>query len=618
MSRRSGATTAVPGTVAVLEPFVAAGVFEPIEVQLATSLVRLQPAVPDEVLLGLALAARGTRLGNVCVEPAAASGVVVGTSEDDAALPWPDPDHWAAVLARSELVADPDGGGALPLLPLVWDGTRLYLHRYWHYETTVAERLLALAAAGPPAPPAAALAAALDLSFPRDGAAAPNQQRLAAERGLRNRISVIAGGPGTGKTFTVAGLLQAAHRLALWEGESLHVALAAPTGKAAARLAEAIGAATLAGEAEGRIPPELVQAIVGNPPTTLHRLLGPLPGARFRHDRNHPLPHDLIVVDEASMVSLPLMSGLLAAVRPDAALVLVGDPHQLASVEAGSVLRDVVGPLTKDLPNRREVGHARPAVLPSGRGSEGEATDSKPSDGEATDSNPGDSEATDRKPSDSPASDSPASDCPASDTLGEGPSTPLAGRVTVLRRVHRFSADSAIAALAEAIRAGEAERALEILATRSAETAWIREDDQAAHAVLAEEVVDAAAQVVGAARAGEALIGLRAAVAVKVLSATRAGVRQWSERIEQGVADRDHEFDPRHRWYIGRPVMVTANDHLNQLANGDVGLVLDGGSRAKVALESAGSVRLVEPSRLGQVDTWWAMTIHKSQGSEFD
>jgi exodeoxyribonuclease V alpha subunit len=629
LSRRYEGTL-VPPSVSVLEPFVAAGVFDSAEVQLAAVIARLQPDVPDEVLLALALAARGPRLGHVCVEPAAVREVV-GASDDDrlSMLPWPEPDHWSALLTRSGIVANPAESAQLPLRPLVWDGTLLYLHRYWHHECTVAERLRALASAGTAGPPPPELAAALDLAFPadrggafpsdrgacradQDGTASPvDRQRFAAERALTNRISVIAGGPGTGKTHTIAGLLEAAHLMASSDGDSLNVALAAPTGKAAARMAEAIGRAALDGEAAGRIPTGVAQAIVANPPTTLHRLLGPLPGARFRHDRHHPLPHDLVVVDEASMVSLPLMAALLAAIRPEACLVLVGDPHQLASVEAGSVLRDLVGPLVRasaSLPFHRLPFAGLPsASLPStGQTSVGQPRPAEP-DTSAWGAGRSGDQAGRRALANTGAINE------------EGPAMgPLAGRVTVLRRARRFSDDSAIASLADAIRAGDADRAVEILDGPSPELTWLDTDDPTADSVLAEEVIDASAEVVRAARAGEALIGLRAAVAVKVLSATRAGVRQWSDRIERGLAGRDPGFEPRHHWYVGRPVMVTANDHLHGLANGDVGLVVSVDGRSQVALETGGSLRLVEPARLGQVETWWAMTIHKSQGSEFD
>jgi exodeoxyribonuclease V alpha subunit len=608
----------VPGSVGVLEPFVLAGVFDPAEVQLAASVARLSPGLPDEVLLALAVAARGPRRGHVCVELADVARLVVGDVDDRTVdLPWPDPADWAAALESSPVVGAPADHLDEPHRPLVWDGRRLYLHRFFHHETVVAHELraralrgggttvdagdtsadasspLGVAGGAPGAGEASEIEHVLDRLFgpdptmvdpaagdgagpPAAGAAEPDLQRLAARTALEHGLAVIVGGPGTGKTRTVARLLAAAQLRAAAQGRQLDVALAAPTGKAAARMTEAVRAATDELAAEG--DPELVPVLDllrATDATTVHRLLGWAPGTRFRHDRSHPLPHDLVVVDETSMVALPLMARLLDAVRPDAQLVLVGDPYQLASVEAGTVLADVVGP-------------ALGTTTSGGRAAEAETS---------------------------------AGSASAAETSQGSVSGPLAGHVAVLRRSRRFDAGSGIAALAEAVRLGDADAALAVLDDDVADTRWVRPDDAAALAELEHQVVDAGVEVAMAALAGFASSGLQAALAVKVLAATRhrrGGLYDWNERIESAIAARVPDLAIGRRWYVGRPVIVTANDPLTRVANGDVGLVVAQGDGLAVAFPTGDDVRLVPPSRLDRVETWWAMTIHKSQGSEFD
>jgi exodeoxyribonuclease V alpha subunit len=591
----------VPPHVACLAPFVRAGVFAAAEVHLAATLARLSPALSDEVVLGLAIAARGPRLGHVCVVLDDVRSQVHGDLDERAHdLPWPEPSTWAAALAASPLVASPADHLVEPVRPLVWDGRRLYLQRYWHYEVQVADELRARAAEGAdtlPAGSTAALDAALDTFFapelpvPRDepadpdaaAAVEPDLQRRAAQVALSHGLAVIVGGPGTGKTRTVARLLAAAQLVAGQQGRPLKVALAAPTGKAAARMTEAVRLAVDELEADPLLdlPADLAELLRATTATTVHGLLGSLPGTRFRHDRQHPLPHDLVVVDETSMVALPLMAHLLAAVRPDARLVLVGDPYQLASVEAGTVLSDVVGPAA-ELPSARSSGSS------------------------------GSADTADLADTPGPA---------AVAGTDAGTTGPLAGHVAVLRRARRFGADSAIAALADAVRAGDADTALAVLDGPRTDAVWVRDSDAAGLAELERVVVDAGVEVAMAALAGLASSGLDAASRVKVLAATRhrrLGLHDWSERIEAAVAARVPELQRTRRWYVGRPVMVTANDKLNRIANGDVGLVVAQGDGIAVAFAAGeDDVRLLPPSRLDRVETWWAMTIHKSQGSEF-
>jgi len=309
--RRSVAAT---GLLAV---FNEAGVIDASDVLVAQRLTALTEETDERVALAVAFVVRAVRGGSVCVGLADIAEQV-GEPE----LPWPQPGEWLAAVSASPLAADP------PVLHL--EAGLLYLDRYWIEEQRVAKDVRALAAAR-------FSGAALDIGrlFPDSYA----EQRAAAQVALSRALTVLTGGPGTGKTTTVARLLALLVEQAELDGRPrLRIALAAPTGKAAARLMEAVQQeiAVLDPADRARLP-ELKA-------TTLHRLLGSRPdtSSRFRHNRDNRLPHDVIVVDETSMVSLTMMARLLEAVRPDSRLVLVGDADQLASVEAGAVLADMV------------------------------------------------------------------------------------------------------------------------------------------------------------------------------------------------------------------------------------------------------------------------------------
>jgi exodeoxyribonuclease V alpha subunit len=190
----------------------------------------------------------------------------------------------------------------------------------------------------------------------------------------------------------------------------------------------------------------------------------------------------------------------------------------------------------------------------------------------------------------------------------------------VLTESHRFGEDSTIAALAAAVRTGDADGALHILAGDAPGVTWLRDTDQRGIDHLLDEVVAAALDVVRAATADDIEAGLTALRRVKVLAATRHrpfGLADWTDRIEARLQRAVPTVRTAGRWYVGRPVIVTANDHPNRLTNGDVGLTVRHGEAHAVAFEHAPEPRLVPPSQLDRIETWWAMTIHRSQGSEF-
>ena len=562
----------------LLGVFNRAGVLAPADVHVALRLGRLGGDPDELVALAAALAVRAPRVGHVHVDLATVRATAAGEVEEEVDfddLPWPDPALWVSRLGASPLVAaGADGPDDRPLRLV---GSALYLDRYWRDEGAVAADLLCRASAARPDVDEGVLAAGLRRLFPDD---ATGEQRWAAAAAVLRRFTVVAGGPGTGKTTTVARVLALLDEQAEAAGQRPPlVALGAPTGKAAARLAEAVRAEAGRMEVAGPVR----QRLAALEASTLHRLLVRHPGnaSRFRHNRHNRLPHDVVVVDETSMVSLWLMARLAEAVRPDARLILVGDPQQLASVEAGAVLGDVVGPaaglMRMHPPAAAELARATGVELPTA-----------PPPGRET-------------------------------AIGDG--------IVVLRANHRFR--GALAELAGAIQNGDGDGAVAALAAGDAAVQWLAADvttpgtDPAAGLEVVRAAVCAAAvPLVESARAGDAAAALAALGRFRLLCAHRrgpAGVGTWNPRVEEWLAAEIEGFSSDGSWYAGRPVIVTANDYSLRLFNGDTGVVVARGDAGiGVAFERAGSLVTVSPSRLSDVDTVFAMTVHKAQGSEFD
>ena len=548
----------------LLAEFNRAGVLGYADVHVAQRLGALVGETDDRVLLAGALAVRAVRQGSVCLplSTVASSTAVDGLSvEDVAALPWPSPESWSSALERSPLVAS--GSGAPWDRPLRFDEGLLYLDRYWRQERVVAEYVDRAVSAPPADVDVAALHQALDRLF---GGPAPDLQRLAAVVAAHRRFSIVAGGPGTGKTTTVARLLAVLQDL---EKGGLRVALAAPTGKAAARLTEAVAAATAA------LPPEDQERLGVLNARTLHRLLGSKRGARTRfwHDRDNRLPYDVVVVDEASMVPLTMMSRLVEALRPGCRLVLVGDPDQLASVEAGAVLGDLVH---RDPPSSAVPATAVADVVPDDLAGLSE----------------------------------------------EERDAAVRGGVVRLSTVHRFSAE--IQQLAEAIRLGSAEDLEDVLAQGLPGIELVDADPAVAGFAcppLREDVLSAGRSLVSAARRGDAAAALAALEGHRVLCGHREGqhgVSWWARQVEEWLAEEIAGYAKDGLWYVGRPLLVTSNDYQLGLFNGDTGVVVASGGEARAAFRREGRVDLLGPSRLSDVQTVHAMSVHRSQGSQFD
>ena len=504
-----------------LQPWREAGVLDAAEVHIASSLASRVGESRPHVVLALALAVAAPRSGHVALDPEHARESAMREAErvdDDAratvaALAWPvETAAWLREVQDSPLTPD----------VLRVEHGLIYLRRFHDLEISVADRLIALASE-----PTSAPEAIDDLS---ERMHLDDGQRQAVRTCLASRLGVLVGGPGTGKTRTVATILAALLRD---EGATPRIALAAPTGKAAARMGESIANAAALLETSD---PDLADSMRQIRPSTVHRLLGVRRGsAAFRHKASDPLHHDVVIIDEASMMSLPLSASLLEALSASTRLILVGDPDQLASVEAGSVLADLV----------------------AARG-------------------------------------------------------PISSCVAELTANHRFGAGSAIGELAAAVRRGDVEGTRRALDTGGG--ASLHSSGSTARSIV-EPVALAMRQ---AALAGDQTLAAEQLDSVRVLCAHRrgpAGVARWNSLVESWLGDVRPFSD-----YAGRPVMVTVNDAPRRLFNGDIGVVVEQPETGalEVVIPDGESIRHVPRVHLGRVETVHALTIHKSQGSEFD
>jgi exodeoxyribonuclease V alpha subunit len=569
-----------------------------IDVQLAALLRRLARAEhADVVELTAALVSRERDRGHPCIDLARWAGRPIaeraaqpaGACGDAsvAALPALPPfDEWVRTLRASGLA----GTGETPT-PLVVDAAgRCYLHRYWSAERRLARRVAELAASAPDFDAAPFAPLFRDL-FPPPEDAETDWQAVAAAAVLRGRLAVIGGGPGTGKTTTVARMLA----LLAARDPAIRIALAAPTGKAAARLTESIRAQAGGLRAGG----DVRALLLGVEARTLHRLLGFLPSTgAFRHDARRPLACDVLVVDEASMIDLLVMDALLDAVPPHARVVLVGDKDQLASVEAGFVFGDVC-----EAANSASYSDAfaRDFAALSGRRADFRDVRGRTVTAAATGTRT--VGATARAPSRAEAAPS----------AGAGR---LRDSAVELQVAWRFRDKPGIGAIAAAVRAGDADRALAVLADPAAADVRGAELPAAPDSLVA-SVGEALEAVAGADGAEEALERLARVRILCAANAGRWGVESLNRIAERRLADAGHATTER--WYRGRPVLVTRNDYAVALFNGDVGVCMpaeDG--RMRVWFAGASGVRSVSPAKLPEHQTAWAMTVHKSQGSEFD
>lgn len=515
--------------------------------------------------------------------------------------------HWRSQLQQSALVDD--GGGTTPL---VLSGHRLYLRRYWCHEQEVQlalESRMANSDSLIAAWPSDQLRDTLNRLFPPTNETTLDWQKMACAVAARSAFSVVTGGPGTGKTTTVVRLLALLQHMALTQvpHRPLVMRLAAPTGKAAARLQQSIRHA-LHQLPHSRAGDGQVLAHIPSEVTTLHRLLGTRPDSRlFRHDARHPLALDVLVIDEASMVDLDMMAATLQALPPRARLILLGDKDQLASVEAGSVLGELC--------QRAAAGHYRPELVEWLHSITGQALPQALQD-------------------------------PEGHLLDQ--------HIVMLRHSHRFDQGSGIGQLAAAVNAGDVRAIEQVLSEGHADVIEHHlpsVDDPRLDAVVLGPRHEAPGppglahylRIIRTERPeleahisewnDWALRVLTAHGRFQLLCALRAGpcgVSGLNQRIES-LLQRHQLIEPNGTWYAGRPVIVTRNDYALGLMNGDMGITLPVPQRhrdtgeltwaLRVAFpthDDAAPIHWVLPSRLTSADTVYALTVHKSQGSEFE
>lgn len=602
--------------LALLDRWVERGWLRALDRAFVAFLGERDPQADPLVLLAATLASHQLGHGHVCLDLAetlAAPDFALSLPPEGDALAGPlllpsqllerlDLDTWRQRLQASALVAAASTD-AQASRPLVLSGQRLYLRRYWAYERRIDSALRERLEQAEPTP--ADLRARLAALF--EGAALAGQvdwQKLACALATRSAFSIITGGPGTGKTTTVVRLLALLQAPPVEAGRPLRIRLAAPTGKAAARLTESIGQ-----QVERLAVSDTVRNNIPSDVSTVHRLLGSRPGSRhFRHHAGNPLPLDVLVVDEASMIDLEMMANLLAAMPGHARLILLGDKDQLASVEAGAVLGD----LCRDA----EAGRYSSATRNWLEQVSGESL--------------------------------------ADSGLAEGDALrdPLPQQVVMLRHSRRFGEGSGIGQLARQVNAQQPEQARALLEQGLSDVHSLRlsgEHDRKLDTLLLQ----------GLGRGGDSPQGyreylqrirqtrpaldthaddprwqawalgvLRAFERFQLLCAVRKGpwgVEGLNQRVGK-VLTAAGLIDGEQPWYEGRPVLMTRNDYGLGLMNGDIGIALrlpDAQASEpllRVAFprnDGQGGVRFVLPSRLSEVETVYAMTVHKSQGSEF-
>lgn len=524
----------------------------PIDLRLAAFLsAKAEGGMGEIVGLTAALLSSERLRGRSCLRLAEWAG---RTFPDEGGAAMPPLKTWADNLRASGLAGD---GRAVT--PMVLDaGGRVYLYRYWSAERRLAGQVKARLAREAEDADFGKLAPLFRKLFPGEAKEA-DLQAVAAAACLRKRFAVISGGPGTGKTTTLARVMA----LLLARDPQTRIALAAPTGKAAARMTDAVAA-----QAAALALPQALRERMACEARTMHRLLDYSPhDDRFRRNSERPISADAIIIDEASMVDLLLMSALFDAARPEARIILVGDSRQLASVETGYVLGDLCAA-------------AEPAAKSRAFAAAYERLSGRP-------------------------------------LAAEADAGPLRDAVVELTRNWRFKDQPGISDFAAAVRAGDAAGAEQVLARGTPDFVHLPPEKYARASDAVAELLPHLRAVIESASAAEALERLASA---RILCAVRRGPRGVEAlNAAAEAALRAAGFNARGDRYAGRPVMVTANDYNVSLFNGDLGVLWpeEGMLRAWFR-DPKGALRAVAPARLPPHETAWAMTIHKAQGSEFD
>ena len=538
------------------------GDFSALDIQFARFISRLANQDSQELALAAMLVSNRVQAGHICLNLAQLAGNSISVADDDKII-LPELIEWLTALESSSVVGKPG-----EYKPLILDNhSRLYLYRYWNYEKLLGDSLVSRAALECNNIDRQLLREGLKRLFPPITDSDTDWQKAAAFIALTRKFCVISGGPGTGKTATVAKIMA----LLLEQDQSLRFTLTAPTGKAAVRLQESIR----------EIKPALdcrdsIRNLITDSAATIHRLLKTMPDSPyFKYNRDNPLPADVVIVDEASMVDLALMAKLVSAIQPQSRLILLGDKDQLSSVEAGAVLNDICGADRKYGYSARfhEFYH--------------EITGER-----------------------------------LNDTVDDASDSPLRNCIVRLQKNYRFGSQSGIGAVSQIINTGQSLKAWAIL--RNDEFGDIKQfpspGSKNIAMALKNRIIDGFEAYLTASEPGEVLDMFGE---FRILCAIREGpygVAATNSYIEQ-ILRSARLIETKSAWYTGRPVMVTCNDYGLDLYNGDIGLVLpdpEADNEPRVYFRAPdGALRKLSPIRLPEHETVFAMTVHKSQGSEY-
>ena len=528
--------------------------FSSIDRALAEMVAKFQPQRDAWVLLTVALTSKFAAKGHVCLD--------LGKLIDEGVPDDGSPDCISFDISLEQLLqrltASPVVGVPGEFTPLILHRRSLYLHRFWSYQSNVAHELKRRCRDSNVPPVIVQALTDIGKWFPK-----ANPQQIQAMRyALTKTLTIISGGPGSGKTFTIAMLIVFLNRLT--HARDFRIQLAAPTGKAAFRLQSAIQVAMqdLLIESENG-QPEFESA------STVHRMLGAIPGQmEFRYNSQRKLPADMIVVDEASMIDLGMMANLLAAISSETRLILLGDKDQLASVAPGAVLGDICSGLKGDAPAQHDVQQ------PHGTGAA------------------------------------------------------IGNHIVVLQERYRFGTGGGIDSLGRAVKDGQAQQALALLSDPNIQHINLRSvaDPKRFAAAIQTVVSNAISQLFACNDPAE---GLKELDRFKLLTPLREGpygIKALNSAVERALMDKNAigaRYPTNTEWYAGRPVMITRNDYTHRLFNGDIGITMAERVNEQIRFsvyftDTEGGLKRLSTEELAYFETAYAMTVHKSQGSEFD
>lgn len=547
-----------------------AGILTDIDVHFAGFMANLADSKYQEIFLGAALVSNVTGKGDVCLDLASFAGKTLLEKDDgmDAVI-CPELSVWKDNLMSTGIV-----GRSEDFCPLILDEeNRLYLYRYWEYEKKLSDSIKERVKEDIGGINLSLIKDSIKRLFPEIIDENVNWQKVAAITSAFKKFCVISGGPGTGKTTTVAKILALLLEQKSKE-ENLRIFLAAPTGKAAARLSESIG------NIKKKINcKDYIKAAIPTEAFTIHRLLKTIIRSPFfRHNSENPLSADVVVIDEASMVDLPLMSKLIQAIPVDARLILIGDSDQLASVDPGSVLGDICGNkslrgFTTNFVNKVE-----------------ELTDEKIT-------------GSIKQHKDIKA----LHDC-----------------IVVLKKNYRFADSSGIGGLSKAVKLGDIDKTLDLLKNENDRSIIFEEILSADNfkRILTDKIIEFYSEYLKTDDPGIALELFNRFKILCAIKMGRFGVYAVNEIIEQ-ILKRENLIQTENLWYRGRPVLITSNDYNLGLFNGDIGITMQIPGSVSDDMHVffrgiSGELRRFLPYRLPRHETVYAMTVHKSQGSEFE